>query len=57
MTGAASGIATGLMIVLKRPNETSPTAPPAVSEVTTASAFTAPSRAVRDGEKWWSTDA
>ncbi len=43
--GTEVGIETGLMIVLYRPSDTSPTVPPWLT--TTASAFTAPRREVR----------
>src|ERR1700674_719787 len=50
LMGAEVGIETGLMIVLYRPSDTSPTVPPSLT--TTASAFTAPKRAVREEGKW-----
>ena len=46
LIGAESGMATGLMIVLNRPSETSPTVPP--SPLTVASALTAPRLAVKE---------
>src|ERR1700720_1534160 len=50
LMGAVVGIETGLMMVLYRPSDTSPTVPPSLT--TTASAFTGPKRAAREDEKW-----
>src|SRR5260370_36100945 len=53
LTGAVVGIEAGLIIVLYRPSDTSPTVPPSLT--TTASAFTAPRWLAREEEKWRST--
>src|SRR5260370_13597192 len=50
LTGAVVGIEAGLIIVLYRPSDTSPTVPPSLT--TTASAFTAPRWLAREEEKW-----